>query len=606
MDTIELTAQSGGGKRPDPVAASDPITREIVLGAVRSIQGQMEGLIERTAMSAFIREKKDFHAGVFDAAGKLLAGKAKPSASDLVSPVLEVFPAAQMKRGDIYWYNDCYAARGAISHGPDQCLIAPVFHGDTLVAFAQSWAHFSDIGGMMPGSISPNCVDFFQEGMIIPPVRLAAEGKLNDDLLRIFIRNSRFPSLIRGDMRALIAAVQLGERRLEELAKRFGAVKLCAAFDDILTRTSRVVRKRFRELVPNGTYHFTDVVDDDGHGSGPIRIRWQMDVTPDRVVLDASRSDNQVRGPINYLMNETSPAMAVGLMLIGDSNEYNINSGAEDLFDDVIVRQGSILQPNFPAALGQRSVTMMRNLAAWMGLLGVASGGKANAAHSAYVIWNLRGRDTDGEPFLMTDGVAVGYGARPFADGHDAIYSSDQENYPAEFVEGVYPFRVRAYAINQDSGGPGRWRGGCGVIREVEVLADNVVMAVRIEGPVNPPWGAAGGMCAGSGRCVINPGRPDERVLAPLSDGNRVKSGDILRIETGGGGGWGHPFDREPERVLSDVVSGYVSRQSAEQNYGVVLSGDGSAVDLERTAQRRSHRPAVKPFHRHEYQETFE
>ena len=606
MASNDLTSIANKATDFDTTPASDPITREIVLGSLRSIQGQMEGLIERTAMSAFIREKKDFHAGVFDAAGKLLAGKAKPSASDLVTPIFEEFPAARMKRGDIYWYNDCYAARGAISHGPDQCLISPVFEGETLVAFAQSWAHFTDIGGMLAGSISPNCVDLFQEGIIIPPVRLAREGQLNDDLLRMFIRNSRFPSLVRGDMRALIAAVQLGERRIEELAKRFGARTLCAAFDDILARTSRVVRQRFRELVPNGSYRFTDVVDDDGHGSGPIRIRWNMEVMPDRVLLDATASDNQVRGPINYLMNSTSPAMAVGLMLIGDSSEYNINSGAEDLFDEVKVRQGSILQPNFPAALGQRSVTMMRNLAAWMGLLGVASGGNANAAHSAYVIWNLRGRDADDKPFLMTDGVAVGYGARPFADGHDAIYSSDQENYPAEFVEGVYPFRVRAYAINADSGGPGRWRGGCGVIREVEVLSDNVVMAVRIEGPVNPPWGAAGGMCAGSGRCIINPGRPDERLLAPLSDGNKVKRGDVLRIETGGGGGWGHPHDREPDRVLTDVLSGYVSRASAEKNYGVVLTADGGAVDMGQTLRRRGDRPAVKPFHRHEYKETFE
>jgi N-methylhydantoinase B len=600
------TRPTGSAGTGAAARSADPVTREIVLGSVRSIQGQMEGLIERTAMSAFIREKKDFHAGVFTARGKLIAGKAKPSASDLVTPIFEEFPPEQMKRGDIYWYNDCYAARGAISHGPDQCLIAPVFEGDTLVAFAQSWAHFTDIGGMLAGSISPQCVDWFQEGIIIPPVRLAREGQLNDDLLRMFIRNSRFPSLVRGDMRALIASVQLGERRIEELARRFGAAKLAAAFEDILARTSRVVRQRFRELVPDGSYRFTDVVDDDGHGSGPIRIRWKMEVTPDRVTLDATESDNQVRGPINYLMNQTSPAMAVGLMLIGDSSEYNINSGAEDLFDEVKVREGSILQPKFPAALGQRSVTMMRNVAAWMGLLGVASDGKASAAHTAYVIWNLRGRDENDKPFLMTDGVAVGYGARPFADGHDAIYSSDQENYPAEFVEGVYPFLVRTYAINADSGGPGRWRGGCGVVREVEVLSDNVVMAVRIEGPVNPPWGAAGGMCAGSGRCVINPGRADERVLAPLSDGNKVKRGDILRIETGGGGGWGHPHDREPERVLNDVLSGYVSRASAEKDYGVVLTADGSAVDVQKTQKARAARPAVKPFHRHEYKESFE
>ena len=591
---------------PRAAAMIDPITVELVRGAMRSIQNEMEALIERTAMSAFIREKKDFYAGLFDARGRFLAGKSRPGSSDLIDPILRQYPAESIKAGDLYWYNDCYGARGAVSHSPDQVLAAPVFHRGELVAFAQAWAHFSDIGGMHAGSISPNCTDIYQEGIIVPPVRLAAGGRINDELLRLFLRNSRFPDAVGGDMRALMAAVQLGGRRLEDLVERFGSAKMREVFEELIARTRRVLKERFRALVADGTYCFTDTVDSDGHGDDAIKLRWRLDVTPDRIVLDATGTDDQVRGPVNYLMSMTEPAMTFGSFLLGDTKEHTLNAGAESLFDEIRVREGSILQPRFPAPLGQRSITKMRNLCAYLGLLGVATGGKMPAAHTGYVIWNVRGRNAEGERFLMSDGVAVGYGARATADGHDAIYLVAQENYPAEFVEASYPLRVQRYAINCDTGGAGRWRGGCGVVREMKILCDEVTVAVRIEGDANPPWGVAGGRCAGSGRCVVNPGRPDERVLPPLSDGNVLRRGDVVRIETGGCGGWGHPFDREPERVLADVLGGFVSRASAERDYGIVLSANGRAIDAEATRERRMSRPATKLFHRHDYRESLE
>ena len=586
--------------------AIDPVTVELVRGAMRSIQGEMEALIERTAMSAFIREKKDFYAGLFDARGRFIAGKSRPGSSDLIGPILEQYPADTVKAGDLYWYNDCYAARGAVSHSPDQVLAAPVFHEGRLVAWAQAWAHFSDIGGMHAGSISPACTEIFQEGIIVPPVRLAAEGRMNDELLRLFLRNSRFPEAVGGDMRALVAAVRLGEKRLAQLVARFGAPRVEAVFDELIVRVRDVLRQRFRALVPDGTYRFTDTVDSDGHGSGPSRLRWQLDVTPDRITLDATGSDDQVRGPVNYMMSLTEPGVTFGSFLLGDSKEYTLNAGGEALFDELKVRPGSILQPIFPAPLGQRSITKMRNLGAYLGLLGVATGGRMPAAHTGYVIWTVRGFDASGQRFLMSDGVAVGYGARATADGHDAIYLVAQENYPAEFVEASYPLRVRHYGLNRDTGGPGRWRGGCGVVREMEILCDQVTVSVRIEGDANPPWGVNGGHCAGSGRCVVNPGRVDERVLPPLSDSHVLHRGDVVRIETGGGGGWGHPFDREPARVLADVLGGHVGARSALEDYGVVLAADGRSVDEAATARRRTDRPATALFHRHTYRDSLE
>ncbi|MFL5199654.1 MAG: hydantoinase B/oxoprolinase family protein [Microvirga sp.] len=583
---------------------SDPVTLQIVRGALRAAQSEMEALIERTAMSPFIREKKDFYAALFDAHGQLVVGSNLPVFGDVIAPILEHYPRETMRPGDIYWFNDCYASRGAVSHSPDQVFVAPVFADGELSAFAQSWAHFNDIGGMRPGSLSPDCTEIYQEGIIVPPVRVAREGVMVDELLRLFFRNSRFPEMVRGDTRASIAAIRLGERRLVELFERFGRAKVADTFAALLDETERELRAKLRALLPLGEHRFTDRVDSDGHGTGPIRLRYRLDVTAERITLDTSESDDQVKGPVNFLMSPPVPAMVFGSYLLGEGSSL-LNAGVERVIDEVILREGSVLQPRFPAPLGMRGVTMMRNMAACLGLLNVAAGGKAMAAHSAYVIWYLRGRKDDGELFLLSDGLAVGYGARPTSDGNDAVYLVAQENFPSEFLDSVFPVRVRSYAINPDTGGPGRWRGGCGLIREVEVLAPEAMVSMRIDTVENPPWGVAGGHAAGSGRCVVNPGRADERVLKPLSDGNIVFRGDVVRVETGGGGGWGHPFDREPERVLADVQTGFVSRAKAEEDYGVVLTRD-IAVDAAATRERRSARPAAKLFHRHGYQDVLD
>jgi N-methylhydantoinase B len=582
------------------IVSSDPITVQIMRGALRAVQSEMEALIERTAMSPFIREKKDFYAALFDADGRLIVGSNLPLFGDVIGPIAEHYPLESMREGDIYWFNDCYASRGAVSHTPDQVFVAPVFAEGKLSAFAQSWAHFNDIGGMRAGSLSPDCTEIYQEGIIVPPVRLAREGVITDELLRVFYRNSRFPEMVKGDTRASIAAIRLGQRRLGELFERFGRAQTLAAFERLIAETECELRAKLRALLPEGEHRFTDRVDDDGQGHGPIRLRYRLRVTPERITLDTSESDDQVPGPVNFLMSPPVPAMVFGSYLL-DGSTSMLNAGVERAIDEVILRPGSVLQPRFPAPLGMRGVTMMRNMAACLGLLNVATGGKAMAAHSAYVIWYLRGRDDKGELFLLSDGLGVGYGARPHADGNDGVYLVAQENFPSEFLDSVFPVRVRRYAIHTDSGGPGRWRGGCGLIREVEVLAPEAMVSMRIDSVENPPWGVAGGQAAGTGRCVVNPGCSGERVLKPLSDGNIVKRGDVVRIETGGGGGFGHPFDREPERVLADVRGGFVSRESAEENYGVVLTSDGSAVDGARTWKRRAKRPESKLFHRNGY-----
>jgi len=604
------SALSRPADRAVPAATAgrcDPVTLEIVRGAIRAAQAEMEALIERTAISAFIREKKDFYTALFDADGVMAVGSNVPVFADMTSPVFSVFPKETMKPGDLYWYNDCYGSRGAVSHSNDQVLIAPVFHEGRRCAFVMGWAHFADIGGIRPGSISPDATDIYQEGIIVPPTKLVDAGVTNEAALAIFHRNSRFPDQSRGDLRALVGSVELGVRRIGEIVARFGADVIDDALAQLLERTRRLVRSKLAETFPYGTHSFTDAIDGDGHGSGPVKIRFSLTREKaadgeDRFILDATATDDQTVGPVNFLMNPGVPGMALGLYYLGGDPGQVCNAGGPQALDEVRLREGSLLWPRFPASLGMRGLTMMRVLATLNGLVNAAGGG-APASHSAYVISIMRGtyRTAEGalDRFLLTDGLGVGYGARPTADGIDAVYFVAQENYPVEFLEVGYPVRLRAYGVVEDSGGAGRHRGGCGVVREYEILAEEAVMAIRIDCVTNPPWGIAGGMSGGPGRAVINPGTPQERVMAPLSDGNRLQRGDILRIETGGGGGYGHPHDRPASEVLEDVLGGFVSRAAAERLYGVAI--DGHAVDEARTAALRATRYPAKAFHRNEY-----
>ncbi|MEM9249488.1 MAG: hydantoinase B/oxoprolinase family protein [Pseudomonadota bacterium] len=587
----------------------DPITLEIIQGAIMAAQREMEALIERTAISAFIREKKDFYTAIFDADGVMAVGSMVPIFGDITTPVFEHFPPDTMQEGDLYWYNDCYGSYGAVSHSNDQVLLQPVFHNGRRVAFVMSWAHFADIGGMRPGSISPDATDIWQEGIIVPPTKLIDAGRTNDAALAIFHRNSRYPAQSEGDMSALMASVALGVERMGEVSRRFGAAVLEDALAQLLERTRGLVRRRLSETFDYGTHRFADSIDSDGHGNGPFHLRFAITREKgadgaDRFIFDATETDDQAPGPVNLLMNRSIPGMALGLFYLGGNPDQVCNAGGPLALDEVRLRPGSLVQPEWPAPLGMRGLTMMRVLATLNGLVN-AAGGQAPAAQAAYVVALIRGKATgeDGvqRPFLLADGIGVGYGARAFADGIDAVYFVAQENYPVEFTELGYPVRFRTYGMVCDSGGAGMYRGGAGILREYEVLADTAMLGIRIDGVENPPWGIAGGQSGRPGRILLNPGTERERVLPPLSDGTMLEKGDVVRIETGGGGGYGHPFDRVPERVLEDVLGGLVSAEAAARDYGVAIAA--GCVDDSRTAQLRSDRPKVKAFHRKEYRD---
>jgi N-methylhydantoinase B len=562
----------------------DPITLEIIRGSLASTIRDMELLMERCAMSPFIKEKKDYFVGVFDTRGRIVACHISGSGPGMLDPILKLYPLETMRPGDVYWFNDPYLSDGAVQHHQDMVFTAPIFHEGTLVAFATTFGHYQDIGGLRAGSISPHATEIYHEGVLVPPVRIVREGQLNDEAYRIFLRNSRLPDLVEGDTRAMMASCRLADARLAELCDRYGVATVLAAFDECIAQTAVRARELFLQMVPQGQWSFHDFLDSDGGADQrPFRIELELCRTGDHVRLDGSRSDDQARGPINYTSNAGLLRIAFGRYLQSLDADLDVNEGLLRNLDEWIAREGSILKPRFPAPLGMRANTRFRVMSCIFGSLAQANGGRVPAGSPVYVLYYFRAWDeARARPILCIEGLGVGLGARPVADGVDVIYYIAQENYPVEYVERDFPLRVERYAVRPDSGGPGLHRGGCGVVRDVRVLCERAELATRMENTLVAPYGVAGGRAGRTGSITLNPGTPEERVLPALGDGIVLKRGDLLRLETCGGGGWGDPLERDGERVRRDVARGFITARGAFEDYGVVM--DAATLDVDKTA----------------------
>lgn len=594
---------------PAPTRA-DRFTHELIKGTLNGARAEMEALIARTAMSPFIREKKDYFTAYLNPSGELVVSTALTLAGNLVDAILETFPARTMRPGDLYAYNDAYGTRGAVSHLPDMAFVMPVFCDGRLIAFAEAWGHLWDVGGTVAGSISPHATSVFHEGMMIPPVRLMQGGVENTDIMRIITRNSRFPEMLKGDVTAIMAACRLGARRLEETVGRYGVAAVEAAFEAMLGETEAALRNRIAARIPDGEYGFRDRIDSDAVSDRSYFVDLVVRKRGDALSIDFSGSDRQADGPINFLMDDSVPKFMLGLWMCMDDPGIGMNGGFERAVADIVTRPGTLVAPRFPAPLGLRSHTMIRVTSALFGALATATDGQASAAPSVYVLYYLRGRSapgdgtpgdgTPGDETLCIEGLSVGFGARTFADGIDAVYYVAQENYPIEFAEMEFGVEIEAFGIHRDSGGAGRWRGGCGIIRDIRILSDKAELGLRLDNCRHPAFGVNGGRSGRPGRVIVNPDSPHARDLATMSDGTGLEKGDLLRIITPGGGGWGNPADRPAEVVLDDVLDGFVSEAAAEREYGVILR-DGR-IDHAATRARRAAMPRPEQmFHRGHY-----
>jgi len=580
---------------------TDRVLVEIVEGTLASIEREVETAIGRTARSPMIRDAHDFRAGIHDRRLRKLTGR---SYSALVHPVVRDYPLETMRPGDVYFHNDVYLSEGGIGHLPDLCVTVPVFHDGDVVAFVQAFGHHDDIGGAVPGSMPSAATSVFEEGLMVPPIRLWEAGRPNEAALKIMTRNSRMPESLAADLDAECSACLMGAERLSDLFVRYGRSTVEDCFDAIIDTTTRTFRDEILSQIPDGEYVWEDYAEHDG--VDPPRLHAQritLTKTPDKLVLDFTGTSPQARGPINHCGDYASGNflakwLAPILRNLADSPEraaeLDVNEGVVPLLELRFPPPGTLLTPVFPAPTNARTFVILRLLGVFAGALAKAVDGRMPADQETIRYTGVYGTDADGVPYLMREVLGGGSGGRYYADGEDTIHVvPDSRNIPVEFAESRWPFVVERLGLAVDSGGPGRYRGGLGYDKHLRMLRDAHFMSIA-DRSVLSCWGVRGGRAGRPFSIVVNPGGPNERVVDALADAEPVGAGEVIRIRTTGGGGWGDPLDRPYDEVARDVAWGKVSVTGAREDYGVVVD-DPVATDALR-ASLRAARSGGEPF----------
>jgi N-methylhydantoinase B len=609
----------------------DPVLLEIIAGSLASIEKEVETAIARTSRSPMIRDAHDFRAGIHDRKLRKLTGR---SYSALVHPVVRDFPPEEMRPGDVFFHNDVYRSEGGIGHLPDLCVTVPVFHAGTVVAFVQAFGHHDDIGGAVPGSMPSHATSVFEEGLMVPPIRLWDEGVPNRAALTIMTRNSRMPESLAADLDAECSACLLGARRLGELFARYGQEEVEACFDEIVAATTRVFRREILARIPAGTWTWEDYAEHDG--VDPPRLHAQRitltrtadsEVGGPRLILDFTGTSPQARGPINhcadyadgnFLAKWLAPILRNLAASPERAAELDVNEGVVDLMELRFPPPGTLLTPVFPAPTNARTFVILRLLGVFAGVLAKAVGGQMPADQETIRYTGVYGTTAAGEPYLMREVLGGGSGGRYYADGEDTIHVvPDSRNLPAEFTEARFPLLIERLGLAVDSGGPGQFRGGLGYEKVLRMREDGYFMSIA-DRSILSCWGVNGGLAGRPFSVTLDPGGPGEREVDALADGEFVPAGTLIRIRTTGGGGWGDPLLRDPELVARDVRWGKVSVAAAAADYGVILAGpdpdepvvdtpvvdtpvvDTPGVDTTATARlretMRAARPEQRPF----------
>jgi N-methylhydantoinase B len=432
----------------------------------------------------------------------------------------------------------------------------------------------------------------YQEGLIVPPVRLYAAGRPNEDVIKIMVRNSRLPDSLRGDLDSEVAACRLGAERVADLFHRYGRAQVEACFDAILARTTETFRRELLAKIPDGTYTWEDYAEHDG--VDPPRLHTQriaLTKTPERLVIDFTGTSPQAKGPINHAGNYADGVflkkwLAPILRNLADTPErmaeLDVNEGVVPLIELRFPPPGTLLTPVFPAPTNARTFVILRLLGILAGAIAKAVDGRMPADQETIRYTGFHGADERGEFYLMREVLGGGSGGRYYADGSDTIHVvPDSKNLPGEFTETRFPLRVERLALATDSGGAGARRGGLGYLKEFRVLRDAYFLSVA-DRSILGCWGLNGGAAGAPFKVTVDPGGPNERVLPGLVDDEVIPAGTLVRVETTGGGGWGDPLDREPDLVGLDVLQGKVSERSAREDYGVIVRVlDGATFDID-------------------------
>jgi N-methylhydantoinase B len=458
----------------------------------------------------------------------------------------------------------------------------------------------------------------FEEGLMVPPIRLWDAGVPNQAALTIMTRNSRMPDSLAADLDAECAACLLGARRLAGLFGRYGREAVEGCFDEIVASTTRTYRREILAKIPSGTWTWEDYAEHDGvdeprlHAQRITLTKLSEDEPGGpRLILDFIGTGPQARGPINHCAdfadgNFLAKWLAPILRNLADTPErmaeLDVNEGIVDLIEMRFPPPGTLLTPVFPAPTNARTFVILRLLGVFAGVLAKAVGGRTPADQETIRYTGFYGQTAAGEPYLMREVLGGGSGGRYYADGEDTVHVvPDSRNLPAEFTEARFPLVVERLGLAVDSGGPGQFRGGLGYEKLIRMRVDGYFMSIA-DRSILSCWGVNGGRAGRSFQVTIDPGGPGERDVDAMADGEFVPAGTLIRIRTTGGGGWGDPLERDPALVARDVRWGKVSSSAAAADYGVAFAGsaDDPVVDGEATVALRSdlraQRPGARPF----------
>ena len=549
----------------------DIVTVDIIENALRNVRVEMDAVLFRTAMSPGIREQGDCFPMVANRDGKMVVGQF----GSFIYGFMESYDA-EIEEGDIIITNDPYMCNGAVSHLPDWIVLVPIFKDHRHIAWSAMFGHMSDNGGMVPGSIPVHATTIFQEGIRIPPTKLYKKGVLQSDLLELILHNVRTSQWNRFDLNALVAACNTASKRVIELAERFGDDILHSTMEIMLERNHMAMEQIITMLVPEEPRVFEDYLCDDGVGMGPYKIRCTLWREGSKAIFDFDGTDPQAKSSINFYLSEEMFKMFFGAFTINLFDPHILfNDGFYDLVD-VRIPQGSLLKPNYPAALSGRTHALGRIFDVMGGLLGQGVPEALNAAgfsDSPHLFYS--GYDKKGEWFQL---FQIGFGGipgRPAGDGPDghSLWPSFT-NVPNEFIEAYFPLRIEIYEPISDSGGAGLHRGGNGLRVAYRFLCDGSI-GIHDERWLTYPWGVNGGEPGQRSSKLLVRMDGSEQWLPSKCDDIDVKEGDLLYFNTWGGGGWGDPYVRDQELVRQDVERGLVSVEGALR-YGVIVKADGS------------------------------
>jgi len=572
----------------------DPTLLEILGTKAAAAAEEMSYTLQRTGRTLYVKETADFATGLVRGDGLFFAyprsvGVAFFVALDCGATIRAV---PDLEPGDVIITNDPYRSQGLATHLPDLHLIRPYFHDGKIVCYGWCFIHSTDVGGRVPSSISPANQEIFQEGLMIPPMKIVKRGEFNPDFVTLFTANCRTPEDNLGDIKAMLASLHTGQQRVTDIIEQHGLETFMACQTDLIEYTEAKARDALRRI-PDGTYEFWDYLDDDFVSNVPVRVRLAMTVKDGAVTLDFTGSDPQVAAAYNMPTGGRTHVWLI-VQMISFICTYDktvpMNGGLLKPIS-VVAPAGSVVHAEFPAPVGIRTAPGKRIMDITCGAIHKAAPGLVAAARSgASAPLTLAEYDpeTARRNVLVVQHMVGSTGARKGHDGIDARDTSlaNLANNPLEILESDAGIIVREYAIRPDSGGPGQWRGGVSQQITFEVLRDaGTVLARGMERVRFRPWGMAGGKPGASQRAVLNRGRQDERELGKL-DALPVGAGDTLTVLMPGGGGYGDPFLRDTAAVLNDVRCGYVSAEGARRDYGVAIV-DG-AIDEAATAKLRA------------------